>query len=54
MSNKRNERTTTKSLKSDTDLNFIEDIVRIWKDNPCSWIDRVNIGKMAIQINTLI
>jgi hypothetical protein len=31
-----------KSLKKE-----IEDLIR-WKDPPCSWIDRINIVKMAI------
>jgi hypothetical protein len=26
----------------------IEEDIRRWKDLPCSWIDRVNIVKMAI------
>ena len=46
--------TLTKEVKDLYDKNFksmkkeiIEDL-RIWKDLPCSWIDRINIIKMAI------
>ena len=32
-----------KSLKKET-----KEVLRRWKDLPCSWIDRINIVKMAI------
>ena len=45
--------TLTKQLKDLYDKNFkalkkeIEEDIRRWKDLPCSWIDRINIVKMA-------
>jgi hypothetical protein len=45
--------TLTKEVKDLSDKNFkalkkeIEDLRR-WKDLPCSWIDRINIVKIAI------
>jgi hypothetical protein len=46
--------TLTKQLKDLYDKNFkslkkdVEEDLRRWKDLPCSWIDRINIVKMAI------
>ena len=46
--------TLTKQVKDLYDKNFkslkkeIEKDLRRWKDLPCSWIDRINIVKMAI------
>ena len=46
--------TLTKEVKDMYDKNFnslkkeIKDDLRRWKDLPCSWIDRINIVKMAI------
>ena len=46
--------TLTKQVKDLYDKNFkplkkeIEEILRKWKDFPCSWIGRINIVKMAI------
>jgi hypothetical protein len=46
--------TLTKEVKYLYDKNFkslkkdIEEDPRRWKDLPCSWIDRINIVKMAI------
>jgi hypothetical protein len=31
----------------------IEEDYRIWKDLLCSWIGRINIVKMAIQLNAI-
>jgi hypothetical protein len=44
----------TKQVKVLYDKNFkylkkqIEEVLRRWKDFPCSWISRINIVKMAI------
>ena len=46
--------TLTKEVKDLYDKNFkslkkeIEENLRRWKDQPCSWIGRTNIVKMAI------
>ena len=46
--------TLTKEVKDLYDKNFkslkkeIEEDFRRWKDLPCSWIGRINIGKMDI------
>jgi ribosomal protein S13 len=46
--------TVTKQVKDLYDKNFkslkkeIEEDSTTWKDLPCSWIGRINIGKMAI------
>jgi hypothetical protein len=46
--------TLTKEVKNLYDKNFkslkkeIEEVLRRWKDLPCSWIGRINIVKMAI------
>jgi hypothetical protein len=46
--------TPTKEVKDLYDKNFkslkkeIEEVLRRWKDLPCSWIGRINIVKMAI------
>ena len=46
--------TLTKEVKDLYDKNFkslkreIEEDIRRWKDLPCSWIDRMNIIKLAI------
>jgi hypothetical protein len=46
--------TLTKEVKDLYDKNFkslkreIKEDLRRWKDLPCSWIDRINIVKMAI------
>jgi hypothetical protein len=37
-----------KSLKKE-----FEDVLRRWKDLPCSWIDRINIVKVAILQNAI-
>ena len=36
-----------KSLKKE-----IEEDTRKWKDLPCSWVGRINIGKMATLLKT--
>jgi hypothetical protein len=47
--------TLTKEVKDLYDKNFkslkkeIEEYLRRWKDLPCSWIDRINIVKIALQ-----
>jgi hypothetical protein len=46
--------TLTKQVKDLYDKHFkslekeIKEVLRRWKDLPCSWIDRLNIVKMAI------
>ena len=46
--------TLTKEVKDLYEKNFkslkkeIEEVLRRWKDRPCSWIGKINIVKMAI------
>jgi hypothetical protein len=50
--------TLTEQMKDLYDKNFkflkkeIEDLTR-WKDLPCSWIDRINIVKMALLLKAI-
>jgi hypothetical protein len=51
--------TLTKEVKDLHDKNFkslqkeIKEDLRRWKDLPCSWINRINIVKMAILLKTI-
>jgi hypothetical protein len=52
--------TLTKEVKDMYEKNFktlkkeIKEDLRRWKDLPCSWIDRINIVKMAVKSNLQI
>jgi hypothetical protein len=51
--------TLTMEVKDLYDKNFkslkkeIEEVLRSWKDLPCSWIGRINIVKMAILLKAI-
>ena len=48
--------TKTKELYTEnykTLLKEIKDDINRWRDTPCSWLGRINIVKMTIQLNTI-